>query len=69
VVLAVLGAACGGSLGPASDAEPSCDVVGKGPATLCNVECNNRCGCGACTPGERDGIYTCTAGHCFDLIE
>src|SRR5262245_13439366 len=77
LTVVLLGGACGGSLSPRDAAPPfdafndvpNCYVTGPGAPTLCNVECNSPCGCASCTPGERQGIYTCTLGGCYDLVE
>ena len=70
LTLALIGAACGGSLAPALDAAPDvppnvCAHTGCGAPPLCSVGCTATCGCCNCSPGERNGELVCTDQGCF----
>src|SRR5688572_22439926 len=64
--LAVIGAACGGSLTPSPDAAPNCANVGCAAPPLCSTGCQAMCGCCSCAPGQRSGDLVCTAQGCYE---
>ena len=69
--VALIGAACGGSLTPsqdaahAADAAPNCANAGCAAPPLCSTGCQATCGCCSCTPGQRNGELVCTSQGCF----
>jgi Kunitz/Bovine pancreatic trypsin inhibitor domain len=70
LTLALIGAACGGSLMPAPDAGTDvppnvCAHAGCAAPPLCSVGCTAPCGCCNCSPGERNGELVCTDRGCF----
>lgn len=64
--LALVGAACGGSLTPSPDAAPNCANVGCAAPPLCSTGCQATCGCCSCAPGQRSGDLVCTSQGCYE---
>jgi hypothetical protein len=70
LILALIGAACGGSLAPSPDAAVDvppnvCANAGCAAPPLCSVGCTATCGCCSCSPGQRSGELVCTDQGCF----
>jgi hypothetical protein len=64
IALAMLGAACGGSLSKSPDAA-SCANVGCALPPMCGIGCQAPCGCCPCAPGSREGDLLCTDQGCY----
>ena len=66
--LALIGAACGGSLTPSPDAGPNCANAGCAAPPLCSVGCQATCGCCSCAPGQLNGDLLCTSQGCYEPV-